>query len=182
MIQPELKILHGEKLWHLGANLYTKRDTDPSQIALLHPDILFLIGTLHDYHLEIQKPMVLTNILSNYGTHLTGRAVDMRTRHLTRAEVGYPEHRINALFPYGKGYDGQEHDTVVFHRQAKCLTCAEIHEVDPFTGIPENFNCIRCKSKVFRDYGQHFHIQVKKRNAWHLWNRQQIPGLREQTD
>jgi hypothetical protein len=157
-------------MYRIHGNLWAKGGVKMTDMAHLHSRIYFLLGLIVDYSNMMEKQTVITQLLANYGTHKNGRAIDLRTRHLTPVEVDYLKEQINENYPYGRGYDGKFHDTVVFHRQVRCLHCKRRYQVDPYKGIPEGFTCAKCDHGKFKDYGQHFHVQVKEEgDNWKIW-------------
>jgi len=168
--------LGNEVVHQVHGHLYCKMSVDPRQLSLIHPRLHFLVGLLYEFFGAIRKPMVITRILAHYGTHYSGRAVDIRTRHLRPETILYAREQVNFAYPYGTGYDGRRHDTVVFHRQVRCTACGARYEVDPFDGPPADWVCLRCKGTRYTDYGQHFHVQVRDDGPnWKIWN---LPAVR----
>ena len=157
-------------IYQLHGNLWAKAGVKSKELGALHPRLHFLLGQTVEYLDMLKKDTVITQILAPYGTHRKGNAMDLRTSHLTPVEIYFIKEQFNDNYPYGIGYDGKQHETVVFHRQVRCKKCRKRYEVDPFEGPKPGMVCRECGGILFRDYGQHFHYQVKEVGEnWKVW-------------
>lgn len=123
-----------------------------------HPVLLELI-TWMEKHYSGRVLITSGFRLDDGGIHETVplRAVDLRSTSFHSYNPVYVAEEINDRWDYGKG----RIKVCVFHRRGVCKTCRHKFELDVKLGVIASTKCPKCHGWKIKDYGPHFHLQVR---------------------
>jgi len=120
-----------------------------------HPKLTEVIEWLYKEHRE-QIMFTSGYRKEDGGIHgcLPLRAVDLRSAEFNNPQV--TANKINRVWDYGDN----KHSVCLYHRTGRCLACHLKFELDVVKGT-KDFQCPACGSSSIKDFGPHFHIQVR---------------------